>query len=56
MGSLKKNLLRSALLLTIMGIFAVLTIFIVVDAINKKYYNDIKIEYEVQEEELNNVF
>ena len=56
MGSLKKNLLRSALLLTIMGIFAVLTIFIVVDAINKKYYNDIKVEYEVQEEEdLNNV-
>ena len=55
MGSSKRNLLRSALLLTIMGIFAVLTIFIVVDAINKKYYNDIKIEYEVQEEELNNV-
>ena len=39
-----------------MGVFAVLTIFIVVDAINKKYYNDIKVEYEVQEEEeLNNV-
>ena len=55
MGSSKRNLLRSALLLTIMGIFAVLTIFIVVDAINKKYYNDIKIEYEVQEDELNNV-
>ena len=53
MGSSKRNLLRSALLLTIMGIFAVLTIFIVVDAINKKYYNDIKVEYEVQEESPN---
>ena len=56
MGSAKRNLLTSILLLVVMGIFAVLTIFIVVDAINKKYYNDIKVEYEVQEEEdLNNV-
>ena len=56
MGSSKRNLLTSILLLVVMGIFAVLTIFIVVDAINKKYYNDIKVEYEVQEEEdLNNV-
>ena len=56
MGSSKRNLLTSILLLVVMGVFAVLTIFIVVDAINKKYYNDIKVEYEVQEEEkLNNV-
>ena len=53
MGSSKRNLLTSILLLVVMGIFAVLTIFIVVDAINKKYYNDIKVEYEVQEESPN---
>ena len=53
MGSSKRNLLTSILLLVVMGVFAVLTIFIVVDAINKKYYNDIKVEYEVQEESLN---
>ena len=53
MGSSKRNLLTSILLLVVMGVFAVLTIFIVVDAINKKYYNDIKVEYEVQEESPN---
>ena len=53
MGSAKRNLLTSILLLVVMGVFAVLTIFIVVDAINKKYYNDIKVEYEVQEESPN---
>ena len=53
MGSSKRNLLTSMLLLVVMGVFAVLTIFIVVDAINKKYYNDIKVEYEVQEESPN---
>ena len=53
MGSSKRNLLTSILLLVVMGFFAVLTIFIVVDAINKKYYNDIKVEYEVQEESPN---
>ena len=53
MGSSKRNLLTSVLLLVVMGVFAVLTIFIVVDAINKKYYNDIKVEYEVQEESPN---
>ncbi len=33
-----------------MGIFAVLTIYVVIDAINKKYYEDLNVDYEVQEE------
>ncbi len=50
MGKVKKNLLTSILLLVVMGIFAVLTIFVVVDAVNKKYYEDLNVDYEVQEE------
>ncbi len=50
MGKVKKNLLMSVLLLVVMGIFAVLTIFVVVDAVNKKYYEDLNVDYEVQEE------
>ena len=50
MGKVKKNLLASILLLVVMGIFAVLTIFVVVDAVNKKYYEDLNVDYEVQEE------
>ncbi len=50
MGKVKRNLLTSILLLVVMGIFAVLTIFVVVDAVNKKYYEDLNVEYEVQEE------
>ena len=56
MGKVKKNLLTSILLLVVMGIFAVLTIYVVIDAINKKYYEDLNVYYEVQEEEgLNNL-
>ena len=50
MGKVKRNLLMSVLLLVVMGIFAVLTIFVVVDAVNKKYYEDLNVDYEVQEE------
>ncbi len=50
MGKVKRNLLTSVLLLVVMGIFAVLTIFVVVDAVNKKYYEDLNVDYEVQEE------
>ena len=45
MGKVKRNLLTSVLLLVVMGIFAVLTIFVVVDAVNKKYYEDLNVDY-----------